>query len=168
MEWNDGKERAKFAKEEAKLREQYLAAGMTEEQIEELYEFDLVWYRSCRREAQHTQALDIQTGEDEDRKMENPLYKKFFEKLAREDDPSYFSHLGWLEEIQDERLYAAIRSLPEADLELLTKYAILCVTNKDLATLLGVSHQAITGKISKIRKILRKALAKQASDLPTN
>ena len=45
MKWNDGLERALFMKEQAKLRKQYLAAGMTEEQIRALYKFDLNWYK---------------------------------------------------------------------------------------------------------------------------
>lgn len=40
MEWNNGKERALFYKEQAKLHKQYLAAGMTEEQIQAMYEQD--------------------------------------------------------------------------------------------------------------------------------
>lgn len=37
MKWNNGRERAIFNKEQAKLREVYLAAGMTEDQVQELY-----------------------------------------------------------------------------------------------------------------------------------
>ena len=115
MEWNNGKERALFHKEQAKLRKQYLAAGMTEEQIQALYAFDCEWYKNRRREAVHTQRLDIQTSEDEDINKDNPLYKKFFEKLAVEDNHADYSRYGWLEEIQDERLYVAISKLTEKD-----------------------------------------------------
>ena len=79
MEWNDGTERRRFEREQKELRKQYLAAGMTEDQIQALYAFDREWYKSCRREAVHTQQLDIQTSEDEDINKDNPLYKKFFE-----------------------------------------------------------------------------------------
>lgn len=43
MEWNNGKERALFEKEQAKLRKEYLAAGMTEEQIQVLRDCDEEW-----------------------------------------------------------------------------------------------------------------------------
>lgn len=43
MEWNNGKERALFQKEQAGLRKLYLAAGMTEEQIQALHAFDREW-----------------------------------------------------------------------------------------------------------------------------
>lgn len=78
MEWNDGKERAKFENEQTELRRQYLASGMSEEQIQELRKFDEDWYRSRRREAWHTQRLNI-TAFDEDEgnnETQNPLLKK--------------------------------------------------------------------------------------------
>lgn len=115
MEWHDGTERRRFEREQAKLCKQYLAAGMTEEQIQALYAYDREWYKSRRREAVHTQRLDIQTSEDEDINKDNPLYKKFFEKLAVEDNHADYSRYGWLEEIQDERLYVAISKLTEKD-----------------------------------------------------
>ena len=82
MEWHDGTERRRFEREQAELRKQYLAAGMTEEQIQALHAYDREWYKSRRREAVHTQRLDIQTSEDEDINKDNPLYKKFFEKQS--------------------------------------------------------------------------------------
>ena len=39
MEWHDGTERRRFEREQAELRKQYLAAGMTEEQIQALHAF---------------------------------------------------------------------------------------------------------------------------------
>ena len=79
MEWNDGRERALFEKEQAKLRKEYLAADMTEEQIQKLRSFDEDWYRSRRREARHTQRLNITAFDEDDAEedTQNPLLKKF-------------------------------------------------------------------------------------------
>lgn len=55
MEWNNGKERKKFEKQQARLREEYRKAGMTEEQIKAMYEYDLSVFRKNRIEAIHTQ-----------------------------------------------------------------------------------------------------------------
>ncbi len=55
MKWNNGKERAKFEREQKELREQYIAEGMTEEQIQAMYDFDLDVFNGKRREAEHTQ-----------------------------------------------------------------------------------------------------------------
>ena len=38
MAWNNGYERKKFEAEQQRLAEEYRAAGMTEEQIEEMYQ----------------------------------------------------------------------------------------------------------------------------------
>lgn len=75
MEWNNGKERALFEREQAKKREEYLAAGMTEEQIQALYEFDRNYLNLRQREARHTQRLNITAfdEDDGDDETKNPL-----------------------------------------------------------------------------------------------
>lgn len=80
MEWNDGKERALFEREQTQKRKEYLAAGMSEEQIQVLRINDEDWYRSRRREARHTQRLNITAfdEDDGDDETQNPLNKKVF------------------------------------------------------------------------------------------
>ena len=41
MKWNNGYERKRFEANQKKLAEEYRKAGMTEEQIKAMYEFDL-------------------------------------------------------------------------------------------------------------------------------
>ena len=55
MAWINGLERKRFNEEQKRLAEQYRAAGMTEEQIEQMYQFDLVEFNSRRRFSEHTQ-----------------------------------------------------------------------------------------------------------------
>lgn len=157
MKWNDGLERALFMKEQAKLRKQYLAAGMTEEQIRALYKFDLNWYKSRRREAVHTQRLDIQSGEDEDINKDNPLYKKFFEKLAVEDNHADYSRFGWIEEVGNEDLAKGVSSLSQIDKELLTML-LDGFSQGDIALALGVTQSAISQRIKKLRGIFQGCL----------
>ena len=143
MEWNNGKERALFNKEQAKLRKQYLAAGMTEEQIQAMHVFDAEWYKNRRREAVHTQRLDIQTSEDEDINKDNPLYKKFFEKLAVKDNHADYSRFGWIEEIENEELVKAVIALSDIDKELIT--LLMNGFNQDvIALLLGMTQPAVS------------------------
>ena len=155
MEWNDGTERRRFEREQKELRKQYLAAGMTEDQIQALYAFDREWYKSRRREAVHTQQLDIQTSEDEDINKDNPLYKKFFEKLAVEDNHADYSRYGWLEEIQDERLYVAISKLTEKDKEIIAMM-IEGFNQNEIAAHFGEKKAAVSRKIGRIKNFLRK------------
>ena len=157
MEWNNGKERALFHKEQAKLRKQYLAAGMTEEQIQALYAFDCEWYKNRRREAVHTQRLDIQTSEDEDINKDNPLYKKFFEKLAVEDNHADYSRYGWIDELENEELAKAVNALSDADKELLTML-INGFTQSEIGAEMGVSQQSVSKRIKKVQRFFRKWL----------
>ena len=156
MEWNDGKERAKFEREQAKLREQYLAAGMSEEQIKALYAHDLEWYKNRRREARHTQRLDLETCEEIGEYIENPLYKKFFDKLAVEDKHSETTRFGWVEEIEDRRLYEAVKKLSADDLELLTQVFFEGVSQIEIARRKGVNKATVTKWIRRIKKLFQK------------
>lgn len=132
MEWNNGKERAKFEKEQAELRVQYLAAGMTEEQIKMMYNFDNDFFNERRREAEHTQELDVYTGEDEDNK-DNPLVKKFVDSLTRTDKHFESDKYGWIERIENEKLCKALKALSDADKELLTNYIVGGMSQVEIA-----------------------------------
>ena len=152
MEWHDGTERRRFEREQTELRKQYLAAGMTEEQIQALHAFDREWYKSRRREAVHTQRLDIQTSEDEDINKDNPLYKKFFEKLAVEDNHADYSRYGWIDELENEAWAKAVNVLSDTDKELLTML-INGFTQSEIGAEMGVSQQSVSKRIKKIQKI---------------
>ena len=158
MKWNDGKERAKFEKEHEKLRKEYLAAGMTEKQIQDIFEYDWAEYRRTRNEAIHTQELDFDSAEFDDKETDNPLYKKFLSAISVTVDYSDSSRFGWIEGIENEKLYRAITSLSESDLELLTKIVIDELNQPEIARMENVSQQAISKKIMRIKKILEKRL----------
>ena len=106
MVWNNGKERALFEKEQAELLKEYLAAGMTEEQIQALRSRDEEWYRIRRREALHTQSLNITAfdEDDGDDETKNPLLKKFLHSFSVEDKHWENSRFGWIEQIEDRAL----------------------------------------------------------------
>ena len=157
MEWHDGTERRRFEREQAELRKQYLAAGMTEEQIQALHAYDREWYKSRRREAVHTQRLDIQTSEDEDVNKDNPLYKKFFEKLAVEDNHADYSRYGWIDELENEELAKAVNALSDTDKELLTML-INGFTQSEIGAEMGVSQQSVSKRIKKNQRFFREWL----------
>ena len=157
MEWHDGTERRRFEREQAELRKQYLAAGMTEEQIQALHAYDREWYKSRRREAVHTQRLDIQTSEDEDVNKDNPLYKKFLEKLAVEDNHADYSRYGWIDELENEELAKAVNALSDTDKELLTML-INGFTQSEIGAEMGVSQQSVSKRIKKNQRFFREWL----------
>ena len=101
MEWNNGKEQALFKKEQAKLRKEYLAAGMTEEQLQILYEYDKKYLNLRQKEARHTQQLNVGIAdEDNGEESQNPLLKKFLHKLSVEDKHFENDRYGWIEQIE--------------------------------------------------------------------
>ena len=157
MEWHDGTERRRFEREQTELRKQYLATGMTEEQKQGRDAYDREWYKSRRREAVQTQRLDIQTSEDEDINKDNPLYKKFFEKLAVEDNHADYSRYGWIDELENEKLAKAVNVLSDADKELLTML-INGFTQSEIGTEMGVSQQSVSKRIKKIQRFFREWL----------
>lgn len=77
MGFNYGKEKFIFDREWKKLREQYAEAGMSEEAIQELYDFDWSWFRMRRNYENRVQALP--EGEKDEQKVDthSKLFKKF-------------------------------------------------------------------------------------------
>ncbi len=160
MKWNNGQERALFEKEQAKLRKEYLAAGMTEEQIQILRSCDEDWYMSRRREARHTQRLNIPAFDEDDCDSEakNPLLKKFLHKFSVEDKYFENDRFDWIEQIEDKRLYKAINSLSDIDKEILTMLLYDGLKQKDIAEQRGVKKSAISRKISRLKNFLKNFL----------
>lgn len=159
MKWNDGRERALFEREQAQKRKEYLAAGMTEAQIQALRSYDEEWYRSRRREALHTQRLNVTAfDEDEGDESQSPLLKKFIHRFSVEDKHWENERFGWIEEIEDKSLYLAVTSLSEADKELLTKYIFDGLKQTEIAQLEGVVKVVICKKIKRIKNFLKKFL----------
>lgn len=158
MKWNNGKERAKFEREQKELRGQYISAGMTEEQIQEMYAFDLKVFNGKRREAEHTQTLDFAAVEAEDKELENPLYKKFLDKLTVTINFAEVARCAWIDEMEDERLIKAIMALPQDYIEILTEIIVDRHTKSEIANERGVLKTAISNKISRIKNIFRKFL----------
>lgn len=157
MEWNNGKERAFFEREQARKRKEYLAAGMTEEQIQVLRSYDEEWYRSRRREARHTQRLNITAFDEDDNNDEaqNPLLKKFLNSFSVEDKHFESERFGWIEEIENKALYIAVKSLKDSDKEILTMLLYDGMKQKDIAEQRGVKKSAISRKVGRLKKFLK-------------
>ena len=160
MCWNDGYERRKFEARQKKQAEEYRALGMTEEQIKEMYEFDLEQYKSDRRYHMHTQPFtssDFDDGEDDD--SESTLLNKFFDELTLTiDSRSEQSRYWWIEEIDNPKLAETIKTLSPEQIELLTLVVIDRYGQTEIAEIMGVSQSAISQRSSTIKKILKTAL----------
>lgn len=156
MKWNNGKERKKFEAEQARLREQYIAASMTEEQIQAMYDYDLSVLNGNRREAIHNQRLDIQAFDDEDTDDgQNPLLEKFADKLTVEIDRNAVNRYSWMDEISDEKIVRAVKHLSIEDIEFITLLVFDGYTQDEVAAKLGIHKSNISRRFTKIKNFLK-------------
>lgn len=156
MSWNDGYERKKFEAKQKKQAEEYRALGMTEEQIQTMYEFDLEQFKSERRHRMHTQQFtssDFDEGEADD--SESTLFDKFFDELTCTIETSgEHSRYWWVEEIEDADLCKRIKSLSVDDIELITLYAFDGYTQDEIAIKFFCTKQNIQKKFRRIKNFL--------------
>lgn len=154
MSWNDGYKRRKFEARQKKQAEEYRALGMTEEQIQVMYEFDLEKYKSDRRYYSHTQSFipdDFDEGEDDDEKLS--IFDKFKDVLTTSiEDSGNKSRYWWIEEIDNPNLVKNIKALPQDDIELITLLAFDGYSKTEIAKMLGCQPYHITRRLARIEK----------------
>lgn len=142
MSFNNGRERKKFEKAWKMMRKEYRKAGMSEENIEKMYQYDALMYNSERRYREHT--------EDNS----ESLWGSIADTAIVVSEMSG-SRLEWLDEISDAGLYRKLKNLSEADLKLLTMYAIDGYTPTEIARMYNVSQPTISKKISRLKRVLK-------------
>ena len=158
MSWNNAYERKKFEAKQKKQAEEYRALGMTEEQIQAMYEFDLEQFNSERRYREHTQAFipdDFDEDEDDDEKLS--IFEKFKDVLTTSiEDSGNKSRYWWVEEIDDSDMVKKIKSLSEKDLEILTLMVIDNLKHEDIAEIMGVTVRTIERKKACFKNLFKK------------
>lgn len=159
MSWNDGRERKLFEKRQAVLAEQYRAVGMMEEQIQQMYEFDLAVYRSERIFYTHTQALEF-CSDDKDVVVCD--VSNFLLECQTENIRDYTNRYWWIEEL--EKLYKAAMSLSDEEIELITLYVFEGYTQKEIANKFQCSQVAICKRLDKIKKVFLPAKGGNADE----
>lgn len=155
MEFNYAKEKQKFERHWKIVRQQYIAAGMNREAVEELYDFDWDWFKSQRRYISHL--ADLPDGVSvEDFPQEGV-------ELSSGDTPLRYGttcaenvrQFRWIDEIEDERLVQKLIQLSEEDLELLTAVAFERLTQRDVAQIRACSQASVSKHLHKIKKNLK-------------
>ena len=158
MGFNYGLEKRKFTEEWKKLYREYKAAGMSEEDIQDIYAFDLNVFRKNRTECQRTQPLSESSCDDgtEQGESMSALLKKFSSALSVCDKYSFQSdpRFAWVDEMENDELYRKIISLPKRDMDLLTLIAFEGYSQREVAEIRGIAPAAICKKIAKLKKLL--------------
>ena len=156
MSFNKGLELKKFEAHWEKLRIEYAAAGMTEDAIQKMYDYDRQQFNSERTLVERTQEFTAPAYESSEEEA-SPLMLRYQEAITTTD--TYHetkSKFAWIGEIENERLLSALENLSEDDLKLLTLYAYEGYTVTEISKVLGVSQPTISIKIKRITNFLKK------------
>lgn len=159
MNFNYSYEKKQFDKEWAKLEVEYRQAGMPNENIAKMKEFDWDLFKARRIETLHTQEITESNCSQDDcgDESKSTLLHKFMDKLSNTLDNSiHHSRYWWIEELESEKLIGNIKNLSKEELEILTLYVFYDKTQQEIAQLLGMTQKAISRRIIKIRGILKK------------
>ena len=154
MSFNNGNERRKLNAKWEQLRVQYREAGMSEEAIQVMYEFDLGVLNSER--AYDANTVAVCDGEDDVDTRKAADLKQYEAAITVTD--TYHetkSCFGWIGEIENERLLSALEKLSEDDLKLLTLYVYEGYSTVELSKVYGIAHQNISKRIIRITNFLK-------------
>ena len=158
MSWNNGLERRKFEERMAKQEKKYREAGMTEEQIQKMYEFDLAQFNGDRAYITHTQQLDIHESDDEGDEVEESFVREFIDTFTVSDENEEDEHLanssrfGWIETIENPALARELLGMSRLDKEILTRTIFEGYKLKELVTILNVPYRTLKYHYSGIKE----------------
>ena len=151
MGFNYARERLLFEEAWNKLRVEYRKAGMADDAIEEQYRFDLKWFHSRRRYANHTVPLP----DREDEQAWSALINQFPAMPKAFDEYQSGNRYAWIDTIDIPVLAVKLKVLPPDDLELLTLIVMDGYKQAEIARLRGCSKNAVSKKIIRIKRFLK-------------
>ena len=155
MGFNKGYELKKFETRWAKLYVEYTAAGMAEDAIQKMYEYDRQMFNAERNNLEHTQEFTA-PAYDSSEEEASPLMMKYQEAITVTDTyRETKSDFSWIGEIENEQLLMALEKLKEDDLKMLTLYAYEGYSVTELSKVYNVAHQNISKRIARITKFLK-------------
>ena len=154
MSWYNGSAWKKLGETLRRQAEEYRAAGMTEEAIAEIAAFDLEVLRSDRRFYRHNQAL-----------CPNGRGPEEAPELSYDgSEPILSARMDWLQEIGDPILAETLREQPPEMLEILTLWVFEGRSQAQIARKLGCTHQNVSEKIMRLRRLLRKRTGREPEE----
>lgn len=155
MSFNKGYELKKFEAHWEKLRIEYAAAGMTKEAIQKMYDYDRQQFNSERTFIERTQEFTAPAYESSEEEA-SPLMLRYQDAITVTD--TYHetkSRFAWIGEIENERLLAALESLSELDLKILTLYVYAGYTESEIASALESKRITIHKRIERMTMFLK-------------
>ena len=155
MAFNKGYELKKFEARWAKLHIEYAAAGMSEDAIQQMYDYDRQMFNADRTHLERTQEFTAPTYESSEEEA-SPLMLRYQEAITTTDTYHETKRsFAWIGEIEDERLLSALENLSDADLELITLYAYEEYDTVEISKVFGTTKQNISKKIRRITNFIK-------------
>lgn len=152
MSFNNGKERRQFEKQQSKLANEYRDAGMSETDIQAMYEFDLAVFRGNRREREHAvdslEMMTVGVGVVEQCCMD------IDELMDTHSLVSSVNRYAWIDELENQQLFNAIASMKADYIEIIT-LLMEGHAQVDIAVIMHSSFRAINNKVARIRNHLK-------------
>lgn len=146
-------EKRKFEREWELLEKEYFAAGMEKSEIDLIRAFDWQWFCSRRVYENHTQNFPDEIINDE--LSHSMLFQKFSGLSVMLDLEDLGGRYGWMETIEDKKLYQRLCALDSFELELLTMIVMEGYSQSEVARIFGCSRNAVCKRMKKIKKILQ-------------
>ena len=161
MSWNNGYERKRFEKKLKKQREIYAKQGITNSQIEEIEKLDWEIFNSDRRFFTHNQPLEFDDFEEE---TKNPLMFYFAHDFFDTVSPDYSDKEWWIDELEDERIYALVKKLSDEEKTILTMIAFDECSLNEVCRERGISRFALYRRIEALRRRFSEVLNREVGD----
>lgn len=154
MGFNYARERRKFETMWKKIRKDCLEAGMSENSIAQLYQFDLTVFRSDRRFENHTQTLPESFCVVGDGSGVQ-LIRKFRDLCSTIDEAEFNSRYAWIDTIESPAIIQGLKKLGSKDIEVLTLYVLEGYSQQEIADMMRCNQSVVSRRIGKIKRILR-------------
>lgn len=154
MKFNYALEKKKFEETCETLMQEYKDAGMSDENIKEMMEYDWKWFKKERSFCRFNQHMP----EEEYKDGSNPLIVKFEESFMKEDEYFIQGRYDWIEQLENEKLVDSIRSLKHEQIEILTQFVYEGKTQESIAEKLGITRSSVADRISVIKKKIKKSI----------
>ncbi len=153
MKFNYASEKRRFETMWERLREEYREAGMSEGNIQKMYEYDWDMFKKERVFCMHNQFMPDGVFENGGPKDEgqNPLLHKFREQMSTEDDYFVDEKNHWISKIENTNLLKGLEKLSEEQLELLERAVIMEESLEQISKETGLGYYVIANRLSRIK-----------------
>ena len=154
MKFNYGKEKRKFEAMWERLRKEYREAGMSEENIQKMYEYDWDMFKKERVFCMHNQFMPegvFENGEPKD-EGQNPLLHMFRDQMSITDDYFADEKNHWISKINNQDLLNGLEMLSKEQVELLERAIIMEESLEKIADDMGIGYFAVANRLSRIKK----------------